>query len=311
MRVAPRRMNLAAASLLVALGVGSTGDIVGAATAQSPPAPPPAWPPTSSSATPPVGDGTPDPGQAAAASPTVAPPATGPVRPATDVPIPAPTDARATSPASVAEVAPRMVPTDDVKAAESDHDAVVGAWGVEVRPVATTLPVFARRASTGCPGTAMAPGVSDCPPVSVSMLAVRYWLGRNLGLTGGLALALGGGSDQGRLLDSYFGFGPMVGVSVLLGNWRHLAIAASPGLGVVIWKPASSADTTYLVDFRGDLEGELHFGFIGVPALSLGIRSGLLFRFEHAADISLWSVGVSGATTLRGLVSDLTLRYYF
>ena len=98
---------------------------------------------------------------------------------------------------------------------------------------------------------------------------------------------------------------------MLLGNWRHLAVAASPSLAFVVWKGASSADSTYVAELRADLEGELHFGFIGVPALSLSLRSGLLLRLEHAGDTTLWSAGVAGATTLRSLVSDLTVRYYF
>lgn len=203
-----------------------------------------------------------------------------------------------------------MVPTADATAQESDHAAVVGAWGVEVRPVATTMPVFARRSTTGCPAVP-AGQIADCPPIAVSMLGVRHWVGPNLALNGGLALALGGGSDAGRLLDSYFGLGPSVGASLLLGNWRHLAIAASPSLMFVVWKPASSADSTYVADLRADLEGELHFGFIGVPALAVSLRSGVLLRLERAGETTVWSAGVAGATTLRSLASDLTIRYYF
>jgi hypothetical protein len=312
MNVVPRRrMAVAVAVVWWASGTGIMAGVVGAAVPESPTAPPSGWPPKSA---PPAASGASaaqDPGQEAPSS-MIPPPPVGAVRATTDTAIPAATEAKATSAPAVPEAPPR-VPTNDATSFESDHDAVAGGWGIEVRPVATTLPVFARRASTGCPGApgTASGGLSDCPPVSVSTLAVRHWLGRNLAVTGGVALALGGGSDQGRLLDSYLGVGPTVGLSVLLGNWRHLSIAASPDLTVVIWKPASSADTTYVVNLSADLEGELHFGFIGVPALSLGIRSGLLFRFEHAADISLWSVGVSNATTIRGLVSDVTVRYYF
>jgi hypothetical protein len=206
--------------------------------------------------------------------------------------------------------APRVVPTADAVAKDSDHAAVVGAWGIEVRPIATTLPVFARRSTTGCPATPGEPG-APCPSVPVGLVGVRHWVGSNLALNGGIALALGGGRDAGRLLDSYFGVGPSVGASVLLGNWRHLAVAASPSLSFVTWKAASSADFTYVADLRADIEGELHFGFIGLPALALSLRSGLLLRLEHAGDTTLWAAGVAGATTLRSLVSDLTVRYYF
>jgi len=215
-------------------------------------------------------------------------------------------------------LAERRVPTLDAAPAESDHDTVRDSWGVEVRPVATRLSVFGLRGASGCPASQATSvtgvtGVSApaCPPVAVSALAARRWIGRNVALDGGLALAVGGGSDGGRLLDTYFGLGPVVGASVLLANWRHVAVMAGPELTVVVFKGASSADTAYLAELLGSIEAELHFGFIGAPALSLGVRSGLAFRLEHAADTTLWSVGVGGATTTRALFEDVALRYYF
>jgi hypothetical protein len=204
----------------------------------------------------------------------------------------------------------RHVPTLDVTAAESDHDAVRDAWGVQVRPVATRLSAFGLRAGTGCP-TAAATASGACPPIAVSDLVVRRWVGRDLAWNGGLAFALGGGSESGRLLDTYFGIGPVVGMSILLANWRHLAISANPEVQVVIFKGARSEATAYVADVMADLEAELHFGFIGVPALALGIRSGLGFRLEHAGDATVWSIGVGGATTVRAFFEDLALRYYF
>jgi hypothetical protein len=213
-------------------------------------------------------------------------------------------------------LAERRVPTMDAAPSESDHDTVRDSWGVEVRPVATHLSVFGLRAATGCPAsvaTAPATGTttSSCPPVAVSALAARRWIGRNIAVDGGLALAIGGGSDGGRLLDTYFGLGPVLGASVLLANWRHVAVMAGPELTFVVFKGASSADTAYMAELLGSLEAELHFGFIGAPALSLGIRSGLAFRLEHAVDATQWSVGVGGATTVRALFEDVALRYYF
>ena len=256
-----------------------------------------------------------------AAAPGAAMPSPVPPTAETTAAVPPPVETGSTVATPEVPAAPRVVVTGDVAPSESDHDAVVGTWGVEVRPVTTTLPVFNRRATTGCPLAPVASSTStptspsmevpDCPAIGVGMLGVRHWVNRNLGLNGGVALALGGGKQGDRLLDSYFGFGPAVGLSILLGNWRHLSVAASPALSLVWFKAAGSAAVTYVADLRADLEGELHFGFIGVPALSLGIRSGVALRLEKAADLTLWSAGVSGVTTPRGLVSDLTLRYYF
>lgn len=219
------------------------------------------------------------------------------------------------APASATGLTERRVPTMDASAAESDHDTVRDSWGVQVRPVAARLSVFGLRPGTGCPTSAatLTPGATtpSCPPATVSALSARRWIGRNVAIDGGLALALGGGSDGGRLLDTYFGLGPVAGATVLLANWRHVAVMAGPELTFVVFKGASSADTAYLVELLGSVEAELHFGFIGAPALSLGVRSGLAFRLEHAVDATLWSVGVGGATTVRALFEDVALRYYF
>ena len=261
---------------------------------------------------------------ASAASPTTPPPATQSVPPATPpafvAPPPAPPPPTATpvpgAPAAPAPEAPAAVeasaPPIDATPAESDHDMVRERWGVVVRPVASTLSVTRLRPATGCPSELAAPdGDRTCPSVSVASLSARRWLDRTLALDVGLAFSMGGGRESGQLLDTYFGFGPVIGTSILLANWKHVAVAASPELSVLIFKGAGSASTAYVADLSANLEAELHFGFIGAPALSVGIRSGLLFRLEHAEAATLWSVGAAGTTTISGLFHDVALRYYF
>ena len=299
MTQAPRRRRHRAARTLALALAASAAFAVGATAvpaADAPLAPPPLVP-----APPPA---------ATVAPPSDVPAAPVAASPGTGEPAPAPPPAMG--------LTERRVPTMDAAAAESDHDTVRDSWGVQVRPVATRLSVFGLRPGSGCPAavattTTTATGLAapSCPPVTVSALAARRWIGRNVAIDGGLALALGGGSDGGRLLDTYFGGGPVIGASVLLANWRHVAVMAGPELTFVVFKGASSADTAYLVELLGTLEAEVHFGFIGAPALSLGVRSGLAFRLEHAVDATSWSLGVAGATTVRGLFEDVALRYYF
>jgi len=164
---------------------------------------------------------------------------------------------------------------------------------------------LALRAQTGCAAAQTAP----CE-VQLGALAARYWTTRNLALNAGLALAFGGGSDQGRALDTFFGAGPILGLTLLLGNWRHLAVGASPEVSFVWFKPGGSAPSTTLVDLRAAVEGELHFGFIGVPALSIGLQAGLGFRYESVPDAKVWSIGVIGAGSVWGALSNLFVRYY-
>src|SRR5262249_22153578 len=207
-----------------------------------------------------------------------------------------------------AGAAPRVppVPTADAAAAPSDHDAVVGHVGIEVRRLDPVPFPLALRAGTGCPAAQTTP----CT-VEMGSIAARYWATRNLAWTAGAALALGGGSDQGRALDAYVGVGPVLGLSLLLGNWRHLAIAASPEASFVWFKPGGgSTKSTTLVDMRAALEGEPHFRFIGVPALSVGMAAGLGFRYESTADSRVWSIGVIGANSVWGTLTNLFVRYY-
>jgi hypothetical protein len=164
---------------------------------------------------------------------------------------------------------------------------------------------LALRTPGGCPAAQATP----CT-VEMGALALRYWTTRNLAVEGGLALAFGGGRDLGTSLDTYLGVGPVVGAALLLGNWHHLAVNASPRAAFVWFRPGGGASSSFLLDLRAAVEGELHFGFVGVPALSVGIASGLGLRYETTPDSRIWSVAVIGAASIWDTLSTLFLRYY-
>jgi hypothetical protein len=206
-------------------------------------------------------------------------------------------------PAQTQALAP--IPTSDATPAASDHDAVVGHFGIEARrfdpgPLPLTL-----RAGLGCPLGA------TCDP-SMGVLSVRYWWTRNFAWNAGVAFAAGGGRTGMAALDTYYGFGPIGGLSMLLGNWRHLAISASPELALVWFRPGApdAGGRTTMVSFRGALEAELHFGFVGVPALSIGLLAGMRFQYESAAGTRLWSIGVIGDGSIWDALTNLYVRYY-
>jgi hypothetical protein len=202
---------------------------------------------------------------------------------------------------------PVVIPTADAQPAASDHDAVVGRWGVEARRVAAPRYPLALRPGRGCP---MANGTTPCT-LEMGALGVRYWRSRNLALNAGLALAVGGGREGNRALDTYVGGGPLLGLTLLLGNWKHLAVGATPELSVMIFKPGgSTTERTTLIDLRASLEGELHFGFVGVPALSIGVTSGLVFHYEKTPAVRVWSIGFGGASSVWGALTNLFIRYY-
>jgi hypothetical protein len=254
--------------------------------APPPPAPPPAAPP------PPV---------APAPSPAVVPPPEPALVALPPEPAPPPS-----APAPVARQSVGPVPTADAQPTPSDHDAVVGHVGLEVRRIDATPFAYDLNAASGCPAAQTTPCTVD-----LGALMLRYWQTRNFAVTGGLALGFGGGRAAGMTLDSYVGIGPIVGLSLLLGNWRHLAVAAAPELSYVWFSPGhDGATTTKLVTARAAIEGELHFGFVGVPALSIGMDAGLGFRWVSAGDARVWSVGVVGPGGVASILSDLFIRYY-
>jgi hypothetical protein len=273
------QLLLAAAGLLVSSSAVAQKPGVGAAPTVPPPAPAPA--------------------PAATPAPEPPPP---PPSPAPEVPLVGPPPAPPPPPPP-RTVAP--IPTADEASSPSDHDMVIGHFGLEVRRIDTSPFPLALRTDTGCPMAQTTP----CE-VSLAALSVHYWWTRNIAFTGGLALGFGGGRDAGRSLDSYAGIGPVVGMSLLLGNWRHLAVAASPDASLVWFSPGGGASSTTLVTVRGVLEGELHFGFVGVPALSLGLDTGVGFRWIDAGSSRVWSLGVVGPGGVASVLSDLFVRYY-
>ena len=88
-------------------------------------------------------------------------------------------------------------------------------------------------------------------------VAVRYWWTRNLALQRRRSRSrAAAGATGAQALDTYLGVGPIVGLTLLLGNWRHLAVAASPELALVWFKPERRADSgsTTMLALRAALE---------------------------------------------------------
>ena len=183
-------------------------------------------------------------------------------------------------PASPARRRVGPIPTADATPAASDHDAVVGHFGIEARrfdpgPLPLTL-----RAGLGCPLGA------DLRPVSMGVLSVRYWWTRNLAWNAGLAFAAGGGRDRD---------GGARHLLRLRADRRAVDAArqlAAPGdrRPAPSWRSSGSgrarrtrAGARRWSSLRGALEAELHFGFVGVPALSIGLLAGMRFQYESAA----------------------------
>jgi hypothetical protein len=197
----------------------------------------------------------------------------------------------------------------------TDHDSVVGLWGIEARRIG---------AFKKTPGEDIE--CTDPCTVELNSIGVRKWMSPRYAYSIALALGVGGGArrapDQVETLDTYFGAGPSVGASFLLANWKHLAVSLSPQLDLVYFLPSGKGSKTFLVNLRGLVEGELHLGMIGLPQASLGVSTGLVASLltaslnEKGAPVPnaiayRWSIGLTGQQALWDLVTNATLRYYF
>jgi hypothetical protein len=251
------------------------------------------------------------PRQASAAPPFVPPAAPPPAPPPPEV--------------TVAPVAPPppAPPSVGVVVAEppsgTDHAGIVGRWGIEARRLGEFLrsPTNDARCGKNC-------------PIALNAISLRKWTNNHYAWSAGLALGAGGGSryEPGAMAvqswDTYLGLGPTVSANFLLADWHHLAVSLSPQLDALVFIPKGTGPKSFLVNFRGLVEGELHLGFIGVPQMSVGTGFGLLASLEttsksnltvdvpaQAGTASEWSIGFSGPQSLWGLVTNMYLRFYF
>jgi hypothetical protein len=198
--------------------------------------------------------------------------------------------------------------------ASTDHDTIVRRWGVDVRQLATL---------NRSPG--QDPACDKTCPIDAFALGLRRWSTSRYAWSVGLALVLGGGGTRlpdgkQQAWDTYFGAGPTVGARFLLANWQHLAVSWGPQIDFVFFMPSGSGGKTTVITGRGEVEGEVHLGMIGLPAASVGLTSGLAVSYRHTSPGKMplagttaraWSVGFLGPTALWDLVTKAYLRYYF
>ncbi len=170
----------------------------------------------------------------------------------------------------------------------SDHEKVVGHFGVGYLGL-TNLPI----------GTGGTGGVPARGNVAAPVVGVRYWLSEKLGLDLGLGLGITGGSTETVTGNStvstdvagVFGLAFHGGVPLVLGHQKHYKFLLIPELNVGFATqtetppatggaaaPGDISRTGFHIDLGARIGTEIHFGFIGVPQLSLQATVGLLAR---------------------------------
>jgi hypothetical protein len=178
---------------------------------------------------------------------------------------------------------------------ESDHDAVVGRFGVGY--------LGASEVAFGNTG----PG--DVPTVSAPVIGLRYWIDQMIGLDAGLGFSSTGGSfnDGNTTTDDAATTAVLIhaGLPLALAGSGHFSFQIVPELNIGVSQrnqkdpagPGSgeikTSGTTIAVGARAG--AEVHFGFMGIPQLSLQGSVGVGFRQDTG---KVETVPPAGASTV-------------
>lgn len=195
----------------------------------------------------------------------------------------------------------------------SDHEKVVGHIGVGYLGFSNITIGSGQANGTGFAGQA----------IPAPTIGVRWWLSEKLGLDLGVGIAIAGSSNesvQGSTTVSQdepgvFGLVFHGGVPLVFAHQKHMKFLVIPelniGFATSTETPAAVAGTQpgditrngFHFDAGGRIGTEIHFGFIGVPQLSLQATVGLLLRhdaFKVKQDVGNQTNSVSHSETAFG-----------
>jgi hypothetical protein len=205
-------------------------------------------------------------------------------------------NATATAPAGAA-AAPGM----------SDHDMMVGHLAVGY--------LGRRTIQIGAPS-------QNGAAISAPVIGIRYWMDRGMGLDLGVGLMIqnSSGDEDG---PNYFATLLHGGLPLALASNRHFAFLFVPELNIGFGsgsQETAAGDEDYSgfqLDAGARVGSEIHFGFMGIPQLSLQGSVGLLFstssaktelgdaeltekatRFQTAAYDNPWNIFTSNVAAL-------------
>ncbi len=207
------------------------------------------------------------------------------VAPPPPPPLPATTPPAATTPAAT-----EKKPAPEPESTGTDHDALVGHFGVGYFGI-SQLPIAA-----GFPGGAGGGGGVGRENVNAPIIGVRYWMSKMIGIDAGIGFGLTSGSNEAVApgadtttdKPSRLGLALHGGVPLAFASGKHYTFTVVPeataGFTSGTIKGAPGVPDIDLSGFRLDLGArvgaEVYFGFIGVPQLSLQASVGAYFRHE-------------------------------
>ncbi len=198
---------------------------------------------------------------------------------------------------------PSAAPAATATTGDSDHDQVVGRLAVGYMGE-HNIPMPALSAT------------NNIDHVEAPEIGVRYWVDQMIGIDVGLGLAMQGGSQKvdppGTSVDDQGATGFLIhgGVPLSLASAGHFSFEIVPelnvGFGTSSYKaPVVAGNPTgpdfdysnFLFDIGARAGAEIHFGFMGIPQLSLQGSVGLLFQMSNLKGVQKAFGGNPDVTT--------------
>lgn len=190
------------------------------------------------------------------------------------------------------------LPGATAPAADSDHSQMVGRFAVG----------YLGRQNIDVGAT---PG--DRLTLVAPVVGVRYWLDNMIGIDAGLGLNFSSGSTEvagtsndkaGVTVVMFHG-----GVPINLADAGHFSFQVVPeatigfaSVGDTVAGPNEATRSGFLLNVGARAGAEIHFGFMGIPQLSLQGSVGLYLRHQSAG-----SEAVAAGTTTEASDSSLTI----
>lgn len=152
--------------------------------------------------------------------------------------------------------------------------------------------------------------------VTAPVIGGRYWMDQTLGIDAGIGFSMGGGSSEvevgGTTTETDnpvpFAFILHAGVPLALADSQHFSFQVVPELNIGFSSVTDEATDTDFSGFHFDIGaragGELHFGFIDVPQLSLQAGIAARFNVDSAGSENDTTTTSVSQTTLSTSVGD-------
>jgi hypothetical protein len=192
---------------------------------------------------------------------------------------------------------------EEEETGESDHARVVGHLGVGYLG-AIAVPVGI---ATAIPGVGVGtPGAAE-RTITAPVIGIRFWLSELIGLDIGIGfgytstVATSGAAGTSMTLtdENGFAFGLHAGLPLAIYHNKHYKLIIVPEANIAygtytILGPSADSDqslTGLLFTLGARIGTEIHFGFIGIPELSLQASVGLEVRINTRS----WETYTPGA----------------